>query len=85
MLKINTALTALGIVLMSVCGFLLTTALIKLDATHDATLQVNVKIDNMAHTLDDHENRIRLTEEKVIGIQHERQVWNSPNAKEQNP
>jgi hypothetical protein len=69
MLKLNTVLTGLGIILMGVCGFLLTSALNKLDATHDAVLQANVKIEAVQSRLDDHEVRIRATEQQVSALQ----------------
>lgn len=71
MLKLNTALTALAVVLMAVLGYMGTQALGKLDATNAAQLQLGVKIDGLKSQVDDHETRIRKTETDVLILQQQ--------------
>lgn len=88
MLKLNTALTALAVVLMASLGYMGTQALAKLDATNTAQTQIAVKIDGLKSEVDDHETRIRQTERDVTILQqaqHEDRGARSPKLSENKP
>lgn len=80
MLKLNTVLTALALILMAVLGMMLSTALSKLDSTHDAMVQFSAQMQSLRSQMDDHEIRIRQTEQQVTVLQNQRGVFNSPKA-----
>lgn len=63
MLKANTALTALGTILMMLVSVLLTSALAKLDNLNTIVTQLTVKVDSTQQELADHETRIRTLEQ----------------------
>lgn len=80
MLKLNTLLTGLAVVLMALLGFLGKAIWYDVATIKTATTAVTTKMDAMSHTLDDHETRIRQTEHDVIVLQQERPLYHSPKA-----
>lgn len=59
MLRANTVLTAVCVLLMGVLGFLTQQSLSKLDATHDSVIELNQRFSTMEDEVNDHANRIR--------------------------
>jgi len=69
MLKTNTVLTALGLILMSVLGYFGSQMWGDIKDVKTAATSTSVQVQTMSKQVDDHETRIRQTEHDVTILQ----------------
>lgn len=84
MLKLNTVLTALAVVLMAVLGWEFSTALKDIHETHDSVTAQAVTVQEHTEELEDHEKRIRETETAVTEIKTQEHVVAKAPKQQQN-
>ena len=69
MLKLNTVLTALAVVLLGVVSWITSRALSEIHDTHDSVTAMSVQVQVQAQQLADHEQRIRKAEGHILMLE----------------